>query len=853
MAMISGVRPLARRLLVLAGALFGVALALDVVVPSPLAPSGDAAAVMWFVALLAAFCVVEMQPLHMEWAGQTYSLSLSEVPLVVGLLCFWSPLLILARVLGSGLALALHRKQSPVKLGFNLAVQFLEASVAMAVFGALPQHASKQTLSAAPAVVLAVLIASGLSMSAVCAAIRWTVGQYDRAVVWSFASTGLAAIVVNSSIALVGVAAVRDDYLLTIPLVVVAVAVGATYRAYATLRHRHSNLGLLYDFTRGLGDAGSDDTRIGQLLERTAQMMHADEAGLLLFASAEGESPLLRRARVGRKPTTEVYLPQCADWPFSRLLEHGTGLVIPRTTRDLGLISFLQGRGFRDAVLAPLQLDGVVRGVLFVADHVGDVTTFTREDGALLETMAAQVSNVLDNSRLLDQLTYESMHDALTGLVNRQCYQTRLRAALVTAPTPCAVLLADLDRFKEVNDTLGHHHGDLLIREIARRVEAAAPAHATVARLGGDEFALVVAGADTAEAIELGHRILATVGRPCLVDGIRVDVDASIGIAVSPEHGSDDSVLLKRADMAMYAAKAAGTGVEVYDALRDEYSPRRLALASQLRQAIERDELTLHYQPQVRSCGGRAASVEALVRWSHPDYGYVPPAEFIPLAEQSGVIADLTGWVLSTALRQAAAWRADGIEVGVSVNISMRNLLDASVPETIDRLLRKHDLPHGVLTLEITESHLMSDPTRTLPVLHRLSSLGARISVDDFGTGYSSLAYLQQIPVDEIKIDKTFVQGVANGPNDASIVRAIVGLGESLGLETVAEGVEDEETAVAMLAMGCTRLQGFHIGRPVPAAEVRLTPSDPSRFGPSSQNGGMQNGAMQRHGPPIAV
>jgi diguanylate cyclase (GGDEF)-like protein len=434
--------------------------------------------------------------------------------------------------------------------------------------------------------------------------------------------------------------------------------------------------------------------------------------------------------------------------------------------------------------------------------------------------VAAQVSSVLDNSRLLDQLTYESMHDALTGLVNRQCYQNRLGAALLDENPRCAVLLADLDRFKEVNDTLGHHHGDLLIREIARRVADTAPSNATVARLGGDEFALLVPGVDTAAALALGHLIRAAVGKPCQVDGITVDVEASIGIAVSPRDGYDDSVLLKRADMAMYAAKSAGTGVEVYDHERDEYSPRRLALASQLRQAIEHDELTLHYQPQISADEGRVVSVEALVRWCHPDYGFVSPTEFIPLAEQSGVIVDLTAWVLSNALRQAARWRSEGVELGVSVNISMRNLLDTSIADTIGRLLRQHDLPTGALTLEITESHIMTDPARTLPVLHRLSSLGARLSVDDFGTGYSSLAYLQQLPVDEIKIDKSFVQEIDRAAGDAAIVRAIVGLAQSLGLETVAEGVEDAETATALIEMGCTRLQGFHISRPVPAADL---------------------------------
>jgi diguanylate cyclase (GGDEF)-like protein len=813
-------RTVTGRLALLAGALVLAALTLDFAAPTPVAPAGGGEALLWFVVLFAAFSAAEIQPVHMEWAGQAYSLSLSEVPLVVGLLCFRSPLFIVARVLGSGVALALHRKQPPVKLGFNMAVQLLEASVALALFQALSHQPAQAPLSAAPAVVLTVLVASGLSMCAVSAAIRWTVGRVDRSVVWTFVATGLAAIVVNSSIAFVGVAAVRDNPLLGIPLAVAALAIGGMYRAYVTLRHRHASLGMLYDFSRGLGRTEGSESRIGHLLERTCHMMRAEQAGLLLLPLGAGEDPLIRWRLPDGRLATEKYIPKPADWPFARLLARGTALVISRNTHDPGLLSFLQARGFRDAVLAPLRLDGEVRGVLFIADRAGDVATFTPDDGTVFETVASQISSVLDNYRLVDKLTYDSLHDALTGLVNRQCYQNRLRTVLEVGTPRCAVLLLDLDRFKEVNDTLGHHHGDLLIREIAHRIANTVPGSTTVARLGGDEFALLLPDVDRRGALELAGCIRAAVSKPCVVDGITVHVEVSIGIAIGPRDGTDGGVLLKRADMAMYAAKASGTGVEVYDQERDEYSPRRLALASQLRQAIKRNELTLHYQPQISAADGRVVAVEALARWRHPDYGFVSPTEFIPLAEQSGVIADLTGWVLLKALRQAAHWRAEGLDIALSVNISMRNLLDPAVADTIKQLLLEHNLPAGALILEITESHIMTDPTRTLPVLHRLSALGARLSIDDFGTGYSSLAYLQQLPVDEVKIDKSFIRGVGDGPHDAAIVDAIVGLARSLGLETVAEGVEDADTAAALVRMGCTRLQGFHFSRPVPAAEL---------------------------------
>jgi diguanylate cyclase (GGDEF)-like protein len=807
----------------LAGIAIGIALcavALLCLYPAPVVPGSSATAATWFAALLVAFCVVEVVPLHLEWSGQAYSLSLSEVPLVVGLLCFASPLLVLARVLGSGLALALHRRQPPIKLAFNLSAQAFEAGLALVLFTHLPRHGAADVMTAAGPVAFAVIAGSGLSMAAVCLAIRLTVGHLDRSVVRAFAVTGGLAIAVNGSMGLVVVSALRDHRLLAVPLAIVLFTGGVMYRAYAGLRQRHADLETLYDFTRGLGHATGTDTSIGAILQRTQKMLRAERAGLLLVPAEDSEHPTLRWTDGDGGLETEKYVAGSADWPFARTLSRGVGLVIPRNAKDLGLVSFLQERGLRDAVLAPLRLDGEMRGVLIVADRAGDLATFTEDDRRMFETVATQVSTVLENSRLLDQLTWDSMHDALTGLANRQCYQTRLRTLLATTHTPFAVLLTDLDRFKEVNDTLGHHHGDLLIREIAQRISDAAPANATVARLGGDEFALLVPGADVEEGMAVGQRIRAAVGRPCVVDGVTVDVDASVGVAVAPLHGRDDSALLKRADMAMYAAKSTAAGVELYDSERDEYSPRRLALASQIRQAIARDELMLHYQPQVCTATGRVTGVEALVRWRHPVYGTVMPAEFVPLAERSGVIADLTLWVLRTSLAQAARWRDEGLAMRISVNVSMRNLLDTTVADTLAALLRLHRLPPGSLTLEITESHIMTDAARTLPVLYRLSAIGARLSVDDFGTGYSSLAYLQQLPVDEVKIDKSFVLTMSERPGDAAIVRAIVGLAASLDMDTVAEGVEDATAAAALERMGCTRLQGYHVSPPMAAGAV---------------------------------
>ena len=778
------------------------------------------ATIAWIAAIGVAFLLVEVLPLHIEWAGQAYSLSLSEAPLVAGLL-FWPTWeFALARVVGGAVALGLFRKQPPTKLAFNVVLQLLEASVAITLFTQLVGRHPGAPMQVAPAVLVAVLTSTTISVCAVCLAVRLSVGELDRQVVKSFARMSGFGIVVNVSLALVLTTAVRAEPSVGEPMVIIILAAGAFYRAHVSLRQRHSSLEMLYKFTSGLNQSTTDN-RIRDILQRTGDMLRAELAGLLLTGTDSGDPPVLRWIGPDGTLHTEDYVDSGGDsgGAFDSVLEGGDVVVMPRTTRSPEQQRFLAARNLRDATLAPLRLDGQVRGVLFVANRQGDVASFTDDDGRLFQTVAVQVSSVLDNSRLLDRLTHDSLHDALTGLANRQCFQGRLRSALARDGAAFAVMLTDLDRFKEINDTLGHHHGDLLIREIAGRIEDAAPNSATVARLGGDEFALLLPGCTAEQAKDLAGRIRAAVRESCTLDGVSVQVDASIGVAVAPEHGDDDSVLLKRADMAMYAAKSAHTGVEVYDRERDEYSPRRLALASKLREAIAESQLVLHYQPQLDSASGRVVAVEALVRWQHAEFGLVPPLEFIPAAEQSGLIRELTIWVLTEAVAQLSQWRQAGLDIGMSVNVSMRNLRDATVLEALNRLIAEHQLPARSLTLEITESHLMSDPARTLPLLHSLAALGVRLSVDDFGTGYSSLSYLRDLPVHEVKIDKSFIMPMGGSTRDHAIVRAIVSLSQHLELETVAEGIEDAASAAALTMMGCTRLQGYHIARPMPGRD----------------------------------
>ena len=428
-----------------------------------------------------------------------------------------------------------------------------------------------------------------------------------------------------------------------------------------------------------------------------------------------------------------------------------------------------------------------------------------------------------------EALRHAALHDALTGLPNRTLLQDRLDQAISAARRDglsLAFLLLDLDHFKEVNDSFGHYHGDLLLRQVGPRLRDALRASDTVARLGGDEFAALLPASDEVGAVDAAHKILAALDAPFAVEGEQFHVGASVGIALYPEHGDDAPTLLRRADIAMYLAKRGRRGYAVYAPEQDEHSPKRLALIAALRAAIPRHELTLHYQPKVAlhdwdgARQGVAYTMEALVRWRHPKNGLLYPDQFIMLAEQTGLIAPLTQWVLEAALRQCREWRRAGRALDVEVNLSMLNLHDAGLAETVARLLVRHDVPPEALRLEMTETTLMTDAPRALAVLTRLHEQGVRFAIDDFGTGYSSLAYLKRLPVDEVKTDRSFVQNMTRDEVDAAIVRSTIELGHSLGLRVVAEGVETKDAYDALVAMGCDAAQGYYLSRPLPAADL---------------------------------
>jgi diguanylate cyclase (GGDEF)-like protein/PAS domain S-box-containing protein len=421
---------------------------------------------------------------------------------------------------------------------------------------------------------------------------------------------------------------------------------------------------------------------------------------------------------------------------------------------------------------------------------------------------------------------HQALHDALTGLPNRTLFGDRIEQAIRTARREghqVAVLMMDLDRFKEVNDTLGHHSGDLLLKELGVRVQGALRDSDSVARLGGDEFGVLLPEyADRDSLLKVIDRIRSAIERPYVLDDLPLSVEASVGVALFPDHGDDVDLLVRRADVAMYVAKQWNSGYAVYDPQEDDFNPARLTLVGELRRALNERELILHYQPKAELVTGEVVSVEALIRWRHPERGMVPPDEFIPVAQQTGLIKPLTLYVLDEALRQCREWSRSGWELTVAVNVSMRNLIDLEFPEDVAKLLAKWKADPSGLELEITESTIVADPFRSKLVLERLSEMGLRLSIDDFGTGYTSLAYLKRLPVDEIKIDRTFVMNMITDEDDDAIVRSTIDLGRNLGLEVVAEGVESEEIWERLKKLGCNVAQGYYLSRPLEADDLAV-------------------------------
>jgi len=502
--------------------------------------------------------------------------------------------------------------------------------------------------------------------------------------------------------------------------------------------------------------------------------------------------------------------------------EAGTLILVPLVGKrqflgGIAAINKLDGEDFNER---DLELLSMFASQVSIA--IENAMFFTELNEATQRTEALRRKLEKANEHLLqvnEELQHLAVHDPLTNLPNRTLIMDRLQQGILSArrsEEPMALIMIDLDHFKEINDTLGHHVGDQLLICVGKRFQHALRELDTLGRLGGDEFAVVVPGADAEAAVVVTHKLQSALHAPITIDGTSFSIGASMGIALYPEHGPDPSSLLKCADVAMYMAKRNKDEFCVYDEQRDQHSPNRLTLLGDLREAIQRHSIDIALQPKIDLESGRIVGAEALARWDHRGKGPVPPAEFIPVLEKTGLIKPFTLQILEKSVAQCARCRAAGFDISVAVNLSMHNLRDPHLPDQIADLLARHRTDRHTLVLEITESVIMSDPEHTMDVLTRLDNMNVRLSIDDFGTGYSSLSYLKKLPVHQLKIDRSFVRDVTIDPDDATIVRSTVDLAHNLGLAVVAEGVETEEILAAIRDSGCDLAQGHLISRPLP-------------------------------------
>ena len=789
-------------------------------------PGGVGFSSTWAVLTLG-FVLAGMQAtqLHIEIGRQTYSVSLSDTPLVIGLVLLAPTWLLIASPLGAAIAMLIQRN-APRKTWFNVALSALEPMVAATVFGGM-LTASESGPWMWLAAFVAILVVGTVDGVAVTAVISLQNGRPTPTEVRTAVATFVASATLNTTIALLIVIVLQAEPGGLILVAALGAVLVAAYRAYAKLLRRHESLGLLYEFQEAIDWTAASDELVQELLREARRLLRAERAAIRLAPvdSADHTDVTVMLDEYDRAETV-LTGPEVLGTLRARVLADAAVLA-PQGTKDAEVRQWLEEQHVRDAMIVPLRAESGVVGTLEVANRLGATGTFTADDLQLLETFGAQAGLALQTGRLLDQLRYDAEYDALTGLANRSRFLHRLELALEEAAgqpgSGPAVLLLDLNRFKEVNDTLGHDVGDRLLRAVGARIAAVVPAQATVARLGGDEYAVLLprCAAGEADALSVAGAVHQALDQPFPLDGFNLDASAAIGAAYSTEGGLDATTMLARADIAMYAAKKALLPVQTYSAELDQTTPRRLALVGELRHAIDHGGLVLHYQPQVALSTHTLAGVEALVRWQHPLHGLIYPDEFIPLAEHTGLITALTTVVLDTALGQCRVWLDQGRRIGVAVNISVRGLIDSAFPDEVAAVLAATNVPASLLTLELTEGSVMTDPSRTLPVLQALHELGVELSIDDFGTGYSSLAYLSQLPVDEVKIDKSFVMQMGSDASSCTIVHAVVDLGRNLGLRVVAEGVEDEASREALTQMGCAVGQGYLFSRPVSAEALQ--------------------------------
>ncbi|WP_026184692.1 putative bifunctional diguanylate cyclase/phosphodiesterase [Salinispora vitiensis] len=765
-------------------------------------------------ALFVAMVAASTQVLQIVVRRQALEVIATEIPLVLAFY-YLPPVTVVVLMVLSALAGHLWRRLGVVKIGFNLARTGAAASLGGVVLVGLSgvDGTGPRTWAVLFAAVTVNSVVSLLAISGVVSWLHgWQAGRelFRRSPVTQLVNS------INAVIGLILLLALESTGWSILLIAVLAVAMVVLYRSYAQFLRQHRMLSSMYELTRAMAEGGREGAVADALLGRIRALMQAEYATLWL--PALGRYPeLLLSARVDDRGLLDI-APTPAELR-EQVRESGVTLAAGRALPKLPDISRdLAGHGVKDVIVVPLRSGQAVIGTLEVVNRLSDGGHFTPDDIPAFETVAAHTAVALENSRLVDRLRHDADHDTLTKLPNRRRVTAALDEAVkIRAPGEVvALLLFDVGRLREVNESLGRAAGDKVLVEVAQRLRSCAPSSALVGRVGGDEFLVTLRLPGAAEARDLAARMREQIRALVTFDGLPLDVDTAVGVAVHPDHGSGAAVLLQRVDLALAAAKAAPGDVQLFNPVLESRSLRRLGLASDLRRALDNGDLEVYFQPKVTLRDRRLVGVECLTRWEDRAHGTVAPEDFVAVAEHTGQLGRLTEFVLREGLRRSRDWALGEHPLSIAVNLSPRTLTDQHFPERVRELLEEYEVPPERLTLEIRESGVLDGTDRPIPTLRRLRDLGVRLSVDDFGTGNSSLAHLRRLPVHEVKVDHRFVQGMATDPGDLAIVNAVVTLSQQFGLTVVAEGVESELTLELLQDIGCEYGQGFLFSRPLP-------------------------------------
>ena len=786
------------------------------------------------LALGALFFFAEQFLLNVEFRREAHTFTLAGIPLLIGVLVVSPQIFVLTRLVASVLAFVWQRVSAD-KMAYNSAAYAFEAAADAMLVHLLLRPAHSLDLPAAVTLIAVLAVVDQLISALVLVMIRVHNGPLSRADAFEVLVPAVVLSVTSTMFAFSMIILFEQGILGAAVAAMLLVIFAAGYRAYANARNRHLSLTLVHEFVTGSVGAQSLETLAEELLSRIRRLLRASTVQLMISDDDRGqglpsEIGSALTLALGEQDSLDVshhaFDPQ--DWVVLRTLAQQEPLLAARTTKDPAVRHWLEEHGFRDAMMVALPDSSGMRGTLRVNDRLGETATFTEEDLTLLQTLTGHLAVALRSARLMQKLGYDATHDPLTGLANRRGLYTDGQARLTKAPGQRrALLLLDLDKFKEVNDSLGHHAGDQLLVEVGARLRGQLRGGDLLARLGGDEFAVLLEDAGLDEATSVAKDLRARLAEPftppagpSALGSLALHSTVSIGIARFPDDGPDLSALLRKADIAMYKAKISGAGHHVYNDIDNADGAARLRTVDELQAAITNGQFILHYQPKVDLATGGVHAVEALVRWEHPTRGLLYPEAFLDLVEVSGLMRAITRLVLEIALDQAATWQGQGKQLTIAVNLSASSLVDAALPEEVFAMLAARGVPPAALQLEITEDFLMADRERARKILTRLRNGGVQISIDDYGTGYSSLSYLRDLPVDELKLDQSFVIPMTGDGHAAALVASSIALAHSLGLRMVAEGVETEVAYTELTRLGCDQAQGFFISRPMPAIQL---------------------------------